>query len=652
MCGICGIAAIDAVGTVDEDALLGMVQLLRHRGPDEQGIYNDGCVGLGSCRLSIIDLAGGRQPIGNEDKSAWIVFNGEIYNYRELRTYLQKRGHIFSTQTDTEVILHLYEEFGSDCVQKLNGIFAFAIWDTLRREVFVARDRMGVKPLYYTQVAGHLIFGSELKALLVHPKVVRDIDPVSLNEYLSYEYVPTPRTIIRDVYRLEPGHTLSYSSRGLDIRQYWDVSLARSESRPPVDWRDYSADLDDVLKRAVAKELVSDVPVGVLLSGGIDSATVTAMMVEAYPGTVDSFSIGFEEATFDESPYARLAARHLGTRHHELILTSRMAAQMVPNLVDFLDEPFGDSSLIPTFLLSRFAREHVKVVLGGDGGDELFAGYPTLVAHRLIEYYERLVPWTMRAYVMPQLINRMPVSFGNISFDFRVRRFLSGRGVSLQARHHRWLGAFVDEEKTALLQDWLKPVLQDTYAQAYVHARECDAQLPLNRIIYDDMKMYLEGDILFKVDRASMAASLEVRVPFLNRDVVSYVTGLPLGLKLHRLTGKYVLKKCMEHKLPHEIIRRPKKGFNMPVAYWLSSDLRDLTLDMLSEERINRQGFFDYAYVKHLLDDHFTRRRDRRKLLWTLLMFQLWYELYIERGNPSAPLGHSEDEEGTLRPDL
>jgi asparagine synthase (glutamine-hydrolysing) len=280
--------------------------------------------------------------------------------------------------------------------------------------------------------------------------------------------------------------------------------------------------------------------------------------------------------------------------------------------------------------------------LGGDGGDELFAGYPTLAAHRLIEYYERLVPWAMRAYMMPRLIDRMPVSFGNISFDFRVRRFLSGRGVSLQARHHRWLGAFVDEEKSTLLQDWFKPVLRDTYAQAYVHARECDAQLPLNRIIYDDMRMYLEGDILFKVDRASMAASLEVRVPFLNRDVVSYVTGLPLGLKLHWLTGKYVLKKCMEHKLPREIVRRPKKGFNMPVAYWLTRDLRDLTLDMLSEERINRQGFFNYACVKHLLDDHFAHRRDHRKLLWTLLMFQLWYEAYIERGNPSAPLDRSE----------
>ncbi len=307
-----------------------------------------------------------------------------------------------------------------------------------------------------------------------------------------------------------------------------------------------------------------------------------------------------------------------------------MVAEMVLTIPDFLDEPFGDSSLIPTYLLSRFAREHVKVVLGGDGGDELFAGYPTLVAHRLIEYYERVVPWSVRAYVIPVILDLMPVSFSNISFDFRVRRFLSGRGVTLQARHHRWLGSFVDEEKSLLLQDWLKPVLRDTYAQAYAHARECDANLPLNQVLYDDMKMYLEGDILFKVDRASMAASLEVRVPLLNRDVVDFVTELPLELKLHRLTGKYLLKKSMERVLPREIINRPKKGFNMPVAHWLTGELRDLMLYLLSEVRVTRQGFFNYGYIKRLIDEHISHQRDNRKLLWTLLMFQLWYNAYVE----------------------
>ncbi|MBN1977745.1 MAG: asparagine synthase (glutamine-hydrolyzing) [Anaerolineae bacterium] len=629
MCGICGIVAINTTQPVSRDTLLEMVRVMKHRGPDEQGIYNDGRVGLGSCRLSIIDLAGGRQPISNEDESMWIVFNGEIYNYQGLREYLQKRGHTFRTHTDTEVILHLYEEFDEDCVQHLNGIFAFAILDTKQNAVFLARDRMGVKPLYYTQVANQLIFGSELKVLLAHPDVERDIDPISLNEYLSYEYVPSPRSIISGVYRLEPGYFIRYDAQGLYRQRYWNVGLARSESRPPMNWRDYSAELYETLKQTVRQELVSDVPVGVLLSGGIDSSTVTAMMVQAYPGTVDSFSIGFEEASFDESPYARRVAEYLGTRHHTLTLTSGMAAEMVPSITDFLDEPFGDSSLIPTYLLSKFAREHVKVVLGGDGGDELFAGYPTLVAHRLIGYYERIVPWGVRAYVAPKLLDWMPVSFSNISLDFRLRRFLAGRGIPLQARHHRWLGSFFEKEKDLLLQDWIKPVLRETYAQAYAHARECDAHEELNQVLYDDIKMYLEGDILFKVDRASMATSLEVRVPLLNRDVVEYVTALPMELKLHWFTGKYLLKKSMERALPREIIRRPKKGFNMPVARWLTDDLRDLVLDMLSEEHINRQGFFRYDYVKHLLDEHFAHRQDNRKLLWTLLVFQLWYDAYV-----------------------
>ena len=630
MCGICGIVGINSSQPIDKDALLRMTHAMKHRGPDDQGTYNDGQVGLGSRRLSIIDLAGGRQPIPNEDEAVWIVFNGEIYNYRELRTYLKKKGHTFRTGTDTEVILHLYEEFGVDCLQHLNGIFAFAIWDIPRQEIVIARDRMGIKPLYYTQAANQFIFGSEMKVVLAHPAVGRDVDLIALNEYLSFEYVPSPRTILRHIYRLEPGHLLRYNRQGLHIQSYWNVSLARSESRPPVNWHDYAAGLYDTLKASVRQELVSDVPVGVLLSGGIDSSTITALMVEQYPGTVDSFSVGFEEASFDESRYARVVADYLGTRHNELILTSKMVADMVPTITDFLDEPFGDSSLVPTYFLSLFARGYVKVVLGGDGGDELLAGYPTLMAHRLIEYYERLVPWRLRASVVPKLFDLMPVSFSNISLDFRIRRFLAGRGVPLQARHHRWLGSFVDEETSLLLQDWLKPVLRDTYTQAYVHAHECDARLPLNRLLYDDIKLYLEGDILYKVDRASMAASLEVRVPFLNREMVRFAAELPLELKLHRLTTKYLLKKSMQGVLPRDIINRPKKGFNMPVAHWLASELRDLVLDMLSEARITRQGFFNYPYVQRLLDEHFTHRRDNRKLLWTLLIFQMWYARYVE----------------------
>ncbi len=634
MCGICGIAAPAAGSSrITKEIIERMTNSMVHRGPDESGYYLDDGAGLGSRRLSIIDLAGGRQPITNENKTKWIVLNGEIYNYRDLRAYLLKHCHEFYTNSDTEVILHLYEEFGADCVQLLDGIFAFAIWDCQKKELVLARDRIGIKPLYYTHLPdGQLVFGSEMKVILAHPDVQRDVDLISLNEYLSYEYVPTPRTIIRNVFRLEAGSMLLYDSIGLHLHPYERLSLRQAESRPPVNWRDYANELSDTLRSSVQRDLVSDVPVGVLLSGGIDSSAIAAFMVDAYPGKVDSFTIGFAENSFDESRYAKKVANYLGTQHNEMILTSKHSVELIQDIPKYLDEPFADSSFIPTYLLSQFAHQKVKVVLGGDGGDELFAGYPTLIAHRLIEIYEGLVPWALRAYVAPLLLDRLAVSFDNISLDFRIRRFLSGRNVPLLARHQRWLGSFVDEEKNLLLQDWIKPVLRETYYQSFVHERECDGVQELNRVLYNDMKLYLEGDILYKVDRASMANSLEVRVPFLNREMVRFANNLPINLKLNWFTSKFILKKAMRGKLPEDIIKRSKKGFNMPVAYWLTGDLKELLLDMLSESFIKRQGFFNYAYVCRLIEDHFEHRRDNRKYLWTLLMFQMWYRSYIEQG--------------------
>lgn len=631
MCGICGVAVSRGGPNVSEEILRKMNQTITHRGPDEDGYYVKDSIGLASRRLSIIDLASGTQPIENEDGTIRIVFNGEIYNYKDLRNYLEKHGHLFQTQSDTEVILHLYEEFGTDSLQYLDGIFGFAIWDEKKQELLLARDRMGIKPMYYTHLPDwQFIFGSELKAILANPAVERKIDLVSLNEYLSYEYVPSPRTIIRNVWRLEAGHFLIFNRRGVEIRSYDNISFRQSESRPPVDWRDYSSALYKTLHSAVARELVSDVPVGVLLSGGLDSSTIAALMVDLYPGKVESFTIGFEENSFDESKYAQQVAKHLNTQHNEMILTSRKATELVSEISNFIDEPFADSSIIPTYLLSRFARQKVKVVLGGDGGDELFAGYPTVLSHRLIEYYERVMPWFARAYIAPRVMEKLSVSFDNISLDFRIRRFLSGRGVPLITRHQRWLGSFVDEEKASLLQNWIHPVLRDTYYQSYQYASECDAKIPLNQILYNDLKTYLEGDILYKVDRASMAASLEVRVPFLNREVVQFANNLPLNLKLHNFTGKFLLKKMMEGRLPNEIINRPKKGFNMPVAYWLSSNLKEFMLDMFSPSFIKRQNLFNVSYIQQLTNEHFEHRKDNRKLLWTLLMFQIWYQNYIE----------------------
>src|SRR5438874_2863896 len=631
MCGICGIVGTHDAAPVDPMVIARMTRAMTHRGPDQSGEYVCGPVALGSRRLSIIDVEGGRQPIANEDGTVRIVFNGEIYNYRELRPYLERRGHQFATHTDTEVILHLYEEIGTDCAVQLDGIFAFAIWDANLNRLMIVRDRMGVKPVYYSQVGSYLVFGSELKVLLQHPDVHRTLDLVALNEYLSLEYVPSPRTILRGISRLEPGYLLLSDAAGCRQVRYWNISLARSEDRPPVKWRDYGETLRRTLSESVKRELVSDVPVGVLLSGGIDSSTIASFAVDHYAGQIQTFSVAYNEPSFDESRYSRQVAALLGTKHHELTLTSSDGAALVPTIPDFLDEPLGDASLIPTYLLSKFAREHVKVTLGGDGSDELFAGYPTMAAHRLIGYYERLVPWQVRTYLIPQLLRGMPVSFDNISLDFKVRRFLSGRGVPLEDRHHRWLGSFTDGEKTGLLAEWVRPLVRDSYAEAYRHAHDCDARSMLNRVLYDDLKLYLEGDILFKVDRASMAASLEVRVPFLNRDVVDFAAALPVELKLHRLTGKYLLKRAMKGRLPAEVISRSKKGFAMPVAHWLLGELRPLVTDYLSPARIRRQGLFNEDVVNTLLEDHLSKRRDNRKLLWTLLVFQLWAERYLEQ---------------------
>ncbi len=626
MCGICGVVYGDRQRPVAGPLIEAMTQRIVHRGPDSDGFYVQGPVGLGVRRLAIVDLEGGRQPVTNETGRIIVVFNGELYNYRELTTALQRRGHQFRTQTDTEVLVHAYEEFGDEFLEYLNGMFAFALWDGDRQRLLLGRDRLGIKPLYYTQHDGGLLFGSELKTLLAYPTLPRRLDLTALNEYLSFEYVPTPRSIWQGVSKLPPGHALSYEAGRVQLWQYWDVNLARSERIRPRSRREYARELREVLATAVQREMTGDVPLGVLLSGGLDSSAVAAMMVAHTAQPIASFSIGFEEPSFDESRYARLVAQHLGTEHHELILTSATACGLVPQLGALLDEPLGDSSFVPTYLVSQFARQQVKVVLGGDGGDEVFAGYSTLQAHRLVEYYERLLPGFVRHRLVPWLVDRLPVSFENISFDFKLRRFIAGRGIPVVMRHHQWLGSFTPAQKRRLLQPWAQLAERDTYAIAFAHQNHSQAHEALNQLLYCDLKLYLEGDILPKVDRASMATSLEVRVPFLNHTLVEYAAQMPHALKLRGLTTKYILRRALRGLLPEEILRRGKKGFNMPVAKWLAGDLRPLLQDLLAADRLQRQGLFEPVYVQKLLGDHLKGRADHRKLLWTLLVFQLWYE--------------------------
>src|ERR1700687_4859210 len=622
MCGICGVAGGD---TAAGRELVGrMCAAMVHRGPDDEGITQLDGVTLGMRRLSIIDIEGGHQPMHNEDSTVWVIQNGEIYNHIELRDLLLASGHTFNTQSDTEVLVHGYEQWGEDMVERLNGMFAFAVLDRRRGSVLLARDRMGIKPLHYAIDGRRLVFASELKALLRDPALRRGIDPAALDQYLAHEFVPSPASIVRGIDKLQPAQTLTWSLKDGThrLRRYWTPELGVGDGRRRVqeNLQEESGRAHAVLRESVRKELISDVPLGVFLSGGIDSSAVAAMMTQL-GGDVKSFSVGFADRSFDESSHARQVAQHLGTEHRELTLEPGMLLGLIPQLPSLLDEPLGDASIIPTYLLSAFTRHHVKVALGGDGGDELFAGYPTLQAHRLAAYYLK-APRVLREGLIEPVVRRFPVSRGTLSFDFRAKRFVAGAGYPVAERHQRWMGSFAPEERAALLSREVRHDLDNGDA-AYAD--------PLNQVLMLDMRLYLENDILVKLDRASMMASLEGRVPLLNNDFVEYATRLPLDMKLRGLRSKFLFKRALRGLLPDSVLNRPKKGFGIPVANWFRGPLKEQLLSVLSPERVARKGFFDPAAVASLVGDHLSGRRDNRKQLWTLFVFELWHDGYLSR---------------------
>ena len=622
MCGICGVAGGDPARGRD---LAGrMCASMVHRGPDDEGLVHLDGVSLGLRRLSIVDLAGGHQPMHNEDSTVWVVHNGEIFNHLELREQLLTAGHAFATRSDTEVLVHGWEQWGEQLVERLNGQFAFALLDLRNASLLLARDRMGIKPLHYAISGERLVFASELKALLRDPELRRGVDPVALDQYLAYEFVPSPRSIIRGISKLRPGHALAWSlaDHSAKVRRYWAPTLNAGEDAAGRDLDEECAQLRDVLRESVRKELMSDVPLGVFLSGGIDSSAVTAMMTQL-GRDVKTFSVGFRERSFDEAPYARQVARHLGTDHHELTLEPSMLLGLIPKLSTLLDEPLGDASIIPTYLLSAFTRQHVTVALGGDGGDELFAGYPTLQAHRLAGYYLR-APRALRRGLVEPVVRRLPVSRDNFSFDFRAKRFVSGAANAVAERHQRWMGSFAPQDRVALLSPGVRDELVSSNGDPLVDEfRSLD---PLNQVLMIDMRLYLENDILVKLDRASMMASLEGRVPLLNNDFVAYATALPLSVKLRGLRSKYLLKRALREILPDQILDRPKKGFGIPVAEWFRGPLREQLLSVLAPERLSREGFFNPAAVSTIIAEHLSGRRDNRKQLWTLFAFETWHE--------------------------
>ncbi len=632
MCGIAGILRLDGRRPDDRAALCAMSESLIHRGPDGHGSLIRGPVRLTMRRLSIIDLEGGDQPMSNETDTVHVVFNGEIYNYVELRESLTGLGHRFRTKSDTETIVHAYEEWGDDFVNHLNGMFAIALWDERRARLVLARDRAGIKPLYVAHVNGALVFGSELKALLKSGLVPRELDYHALGQYLSLEYIPAPTSIVRGVRKLRPGHVLTASMNRVRERAYWDLSLARSESDPlPGSVDDHIHAFRDVLRRAVKQEMVSDVPVGVLLSGGIDSSTVAALMTQATDEPVRSFSVSFAERSFDESRYARIVAAHLGTWHHELRVTPADLIEALPKITSIVDEPFADPSIVPTYLVSRFARERVKVALGGDGGDEMLAGYSTLQAHRLAPLY-RMLPAPFRRAIVERAAARLPASPHYMAFDFLLRRFIQGADAPSWHQHQMWTGALYGESKAAVLHPDVRGATDDGKFEAALAetAVASGAEHPLNRILYQDFKLYLEGDILAKTDRASMATSLEARVPFLNLDMLEHLERVPVTLKLRGLTRKYILRKAVKGLLPASIITRRKRGFGIPVAAWLNEDLRRLVYEYLNEARLRREGVFDPAEVATLLDQHARRTRNNAKAIWTIMMFQMWRERWLD----------------------
>ncbi|MDD5495928.1 MAG: asparagine synthase (glutamine-hydrolyzing) [Candidatus Omnitrophica bacterium] len=628
MCGICGYVYLDKTKSPSGAILKVMMDSLAHRGPDDEGLHIKDNVALGQRRLSIIDVKNGHQPIFNEDKSIVIIYNGEIYNFRQLREVLLKRGHIFSTDSDTEVALHAYEEYGDDCLKYFNGMFAFAIWDNKLKRLFLARDRFGKKPLYYGIFDNQFIFASELKAILKHPALKREIDLAAVSRYLAYEYIPSPSSIFKNISKLEAGTKLFLKDGACKIESYWDLNFGRNENR---DVREIESRLVSMFKESVRKRLISDVPLGVFLSGGIDSSAVVSMMAELMdPKEIKTFSIGFKEASYDESSDARGIAKYFGTEHHEEILRPRAMLDIFPAVLDALDEPFADSSIIPTYLVSAFTRKFVKVALGGDGGDELFLGYPSFRAHKLSGLL-KAIPKDLAKLPFEILTRLAPLSRTHGGMNYKARQFLRGIDYPEEVRHQAWIGSFLPEEQKALFApgsgiDFNPFCIYGPTDRYYKAAGAADL---LDKISYVHIKTYLSDDILTKVDRASMANSLEVRAPFLDTELAEYVVTIPNWFKLRNFTSKWILKRALKDKLPSSTLNKKKRGFAVPVAEWLKEDLKGLLLAAFEKRKIEREGIFNYSYIKGLLTQHFGNRHDVRKEIWSLFLFEMWYDRWM-----------------------
>ena len=626
MCGIVGIVR-NGTEPIDEALLSRMCEAIRHRGPDEDGFYVNGPVGLGVRRLSIIDVKGGQQPISNQDGTAWIVFNGEIYNYLELREKLEKLGHKFYTNSDTEAIVHAYDQYGADCPKHLRGMFAFAIWDERTSELFIARDRVGKKPLLFAQVNGDIVFGSEFSALLLHPQISRDIDIKALDYYLSFLCIPAPLTAYQAIRKLEPGHSLRWRTGEIKIERYWQPDFSHKIS---ISEEEAGERALEILRDSVRVRLMSEVPLGAFLSGGIDSSAVVALMSEASTEPVKTFSIGFEEQDFSELHHARRVANHVGANHHEFIVRPD-AMEVLPILVQHYGEPYADSSAIPTYYVARETRKHVTVALNGDGGDESFAGYERYAAMPIAEHYHRL-PEFLRESVINKAVGLIPTPISSRTPTGRAKRFLHAASLPKVERYLRWVSAFDEDAKRELYSENLRRETAGFHAGDILEPwfAGSNGSGIVDATLLTDIMTYLPNDLLVKVDIATMAVSLEARSPFLDHHVIEFAASLPEKLKLRGLTTKYLLKRVLKKLLPVENLQRSKMGFGVPIGHWFRGQMQPFLREVLLSEKALGRGLFKPQKVHQLVDQHTRGERDYSHQLWSLLMLELWFREFID----------------------
>lgn len=619
-------------GDANDSLIKAMTDTLAHRGPSDHGIWTQNGLALGHRRLSVIDLSdAGHQPMTNEDGTVVIVFNGEIYNFRELKEKykLVERGHVFKSKTDTEVLVHLFEEIGLDMISELNGMFSFAIWDGRNGRLHLARDRYGIKPLFYQQDEDHFRFGSEIKAIIADERFERKVSMQALHDFMTFNYVPGTQTAFEGVYKVQPGHFMTVCGDGtVEHTRYWDLDFTVDEKMTE---QEAVEGASKAMDRALRRRLIADVPIGVFLSGGLDSSTIVALMAEHVSEPIHTYSVGFEDQSFNELPFARIVADEFNTIHREVTITAGMVKDLLPKYLTYIDEPYGDGSAIPTYYVSELAKDEVVVVLSGEGGDETFAGYDTYAAHRAY-MRARKIPAFIRNSILVPLANLLPVSDKKLSFEFKLKRFLGGLDLKPEAAHLWWRIVLDEEQKQGLYRsDAVKgDVLKESGRHFDIASKRSNAKDVFSKLMYIDSTVFMPDDLMIKNDRMTMAHSLEARVPFTDPELTRFMGSVPPRFKMKGGKKKHIMREAMKGKLPDSIINKKKVGLEMPYSKWLKTELNELMMDYLGRENLEKVGIFKPEPIQMLIDDHVSGKRDNGRPLWGLLNFMMWHRIYIE----------------------